>query len=72
MVDDDNKPAQENIPTQGVVQVNNEDEWGWDGTCNRKLTGAADIQPAILVCVVCFSRLSCSKSTRLNIKVITN
>ena len=47
MVDDDNEPAPENIPTadppQGVFT-----QWGYSGGCKRRMEGAVQLQPKLL------------------------
>ena len=42
MVDDDNQPAPKNIPQAAAPQNIGDKEWGWDGTCKRKMTGAVN------------------------------
>jgi hypothetical protein len=46
MVDDDRDPAPENVPLVDVFEVDNACSWGWDGICNRKITGATNIRPS--------------------------
>lgn len=47
-VDDDSKPAPENVPTPGasLPHIFNE-TWGHSGCCNRKMVGAKDYQPRL-------------------------
>ena len=47
MIDDNNEPAPENVSILGLVEVDNAGTWSWDGTCNRKLTGAVNHHPSI-------------------------
>ena len=50
-VDCDNQPAPENIPEPGQAQQNNnnhQQDWGWDGMCNRDTTSAQNHRPAII------------------------
>lgn len=49
-VDDDNAPAEENIPRPATEQQANEDdyveaEWKWDGICPRKMNSCPDMKP---------------------------
>jgi hypothetical protein len=51
-VDDDNEPAPENIPAEGVVIDSNANihgqEWGWNGTCHRKSKHHSDVDSQIV------------------------
>jgi hypothetical protein len=50
-VDDDNEPAPENIPAEGVTIDSTANihgqEWGWNGTCHRKSAHHTDVSPQI-------------------------
>ena len=44
MVDDDNEPAPENIPTPDDANASDVfTEWGDTGVCGRKLVGSMDV-----------------------------
>ena len=47
-VDCDNEPAPENIPEPGEQQNDHQQQWGWDGTCNRATTAAQNHRPSII------------------------
>ena len=50
MVDDDNEPAQENIPDPAGIRTRDENNqtWGWDGVCKRISSGAVNNRPRLL------------------------
>ena len=47
-VDCDNEPAPENVPEAGQQQNEHQQQWGWDGTCNRATTAAQNHRPSII------------------------
>ena len=56
-VDDDNAPAEENIPRPATEQQANENdyveaEWKWDGICSRKMNSCPDMKPQIRECPI--------------------
>ena len=50
-VDDDNEPAEENVPTPTVDDSTNsnyvEAEWNWNGMCPRKMNGCRNMKPCL-------------------------
>ena len=50
-VDDDNEPAEENVPTPTVDDSTNsnyvEAEWNWNGMCPRKMNGCRNMMPCL-------------------------